>query len=98
MNNYSHIPVLRDEATPAAPDPSKTYEPTERERPAVKKQLDRFMARTPAPRLKVQKKAGVFETSLDHPDRMIGWLLFAEALGTCDTDFVNGLMNQVLNA
>ena len=36
--------------------------------------------------------------SLDHPDGFIGYALLTEALGTVDSDFVNGLLTQLGNA
>src|SRR5262249_49431202 len=49
------------------------------------------------PRIKVSQKKGT-AISLDHPDEVIGPVLLAEALGTVDGYFVNGLLAQLGNA
>ena len=38
------------------------------------------------------------EINLDHPDATVGEALLAEALGTTDLDFVEGLVRQIADA
>jgi hypothetical protein len=74
------------------------YQLTDKEKAAVKKVRDRVAAEPPTPRLKVSKSATVSEISLDHPDPSLGSLFLAEALGTANYDFMNGLLKQMANA
>ena len=80
------------------PDPDAgKYQPTAREQ-AV---LDKYKAQTAAektPRIKVSHDKKGTAISLDHPDELIGPVLLAEALGTVDGYFVNGLLAQLSNA
>jgi hypothetical protein len=46
--------------------------------------------------LKVVKEGKSETISLDHPDGSVARLLFAEALGTSDADFANGLLRQMV--
>ena len=62
----------------------------------MQKCLDRAAAQ-PAPRLKVTKNDGA-GINLDHPDAAVGQALLAEALGTADLDFVEGLVRQIADA
>lgn len=67
---------------------------SERERTTLKKQLDRMAAQTPAPRIKVPKeKPNTID--LDHSDYTVGRAILAEALGTADLDFVDGILEQL---
>ncbi len=70
------------------------YQPTEREQTVLGKHAKRLAAAAPAPRLKVDTESK--EIALDHPDEVIGGDLLAEALGTADADFANGIMNQLV--
>jgi hypothetical protein len=71
---------------------------TEKEKAAVKKHRDRVAAEPTTPRLKFSKSATASEISLDHPDPALGASLLAEALGTANYDFMNGLLKQIANA
>jgi hypothetical protein len=51
-----------------------------------------------APRLKVLNETEPVTISTDHPDPKLGDLMLAEALGTADNDFTNGLLRQLVNA
>ena len=88
---------VRDLSRPKKPDPNAgKYQPTAREQ-AV---LDKYKAQTAAentPRIKVSQIKGT-AISLDHPDELIGPALLTEALGTVDSDFLNGLLTQLINA
>jgi hypothetical protein len=69
------------------------YEPTPQERTAIDKYLNRKAANL-APRVKVQNK----KFAPDHPDKVVGYRLLMEALGTADLDFLSGLLSQLVNA
>jgi hypothetical protein len=73
------------------------YQPTERELAAVRKCVDRDAAQL-APRLKIRKNGAAATIELDHPDATVGAALLAEALGTADVDFVEGLVRQIADA
>jgi hypothetical protein len=73
------------------------YQPTERELAAVRRCLDRGAAQL-APRLKISKNGAAATIELDHPDAVVGAALLAEALGTVDSDFVDGLLRQIVDA
>ena len=83
----------KPEAEPEKP----RYQPTDRELAAMRKCLDRAYAQ-PAPRLKATKNGGATTVELDHPDATVGAALLAEALGTTDPDFVEGLLKQIVDA
>jgi hypothetical protein len=48
--------------------------------------------------MKVANSEKALAYSPHHPDMAIGWALLMEALGTADTDFVRGLLEQLANA
>jgi hypothetical protein len=75
---------------------AKPYEATQREREILKAYLIRRKSRKPAPGIKVTGKGG--QIDLDHKDPAIGQVLLMEALGTCEADFLNGLIRQLTNA
>lgn len=80
------------------PDTSKAKrEPTEQERTALRGYLDRRAAQ-PAPRIRVSKDGSTTTITPDHPDKTIGHVLLAEAIGTTDDDFLKGLLRQLGNA
>jgi|GEM_PF-5022546 hypothetical protein len=74
------------------------YQPTEQEQSALRRQVERLKAATPAPRLKVSSDSKAEVISLDHPDIMVGSRLLAEALGTADHDFAQGIVHQLAKA
>jgi hypothetical protein len=79
----------------AQPDAAKPqYELTPQQQTAVARYDARKAART-APRLKVEKEK---EFLPDHPDRIVGYELLMDALGTVEPDFLNGLLCQLTNA
>ena len=61
--------------------PKQSTEPTEREKTALRKQLDRMAAAPAAPRVKVAKDKEAPTISLDHPDQTVAFGLLKEALG-----------------
>ena len=83
---------------PAA-DPEKEYKPTPREAEAITTFLAASEARKPSARLKFKETpTGAFTFSNDHDEPKLGLVLLAQALGTTDLDFANGLMMQVAGA
>jgi len=49
------------------------------------------------PRLKAQMQDGKIAISNSHPDQMIGILMLAEALGTGNLDFANGIIDELVD-
>ena len=74
------------------------YQLTAREQTALAKHGTRMAAETPAPRMKVANGEKATTLSLHHPDKVVGYALLMEALGTADIDFVNGLLEQLAKA
>jgi hypothetical protein len=74
------------------------YQLTSQEQTALGKHLARRAAETPAPRMKVANGEKATTLLPHHPDKVVGYALLMEALGTADIDFVNGLLEQLANA
>jgi len=74
------------------------YEPTPHERAAAEAYFARKEKSLPSPRMKVSMKGDVATISPDHPDAGIGHLLLMKALGTTESDFIDGLLAQLANA
>ena len=87
----------RSKAAPSS-DLAKPYEPTQPERTSIEAYLTRKRERPPAPRMKVKDKKDGAHTMIDHPEPGVGLVLLMDALGTSDTDFLNGLLRQLVNA
>lgn len=83
---------------PEPPAGKAEYQPTEKEKTALRKQIDRIAASPQLPRVKVGKGENTPTIALDHPDDFIAGGVFKEALGTTSTDFTNGLINQLAKA
>jgi hypothetical protein len=80
-------------------DIAKPYEPTPSERETLKSYFARRDKRKPAPRMKVKADAkGVVNVEFHHPDRSIGQWLLMDAIGTADSEFMDGLLKQLVNA
>jgi hypothetical protein len=78
-----------------AADPAP-YTPTDRERQAAQRVLDRRARTAPAPRFKVAMAGDkVANISADHPEPAICHTLLADALGTGDYDLAGGLLTQI---
>jgi hypothetical protein len=60
--------------------------------------LDRRRRQKPLPRVKLSVSDGVGAISPDHADKATGVSLLMEALGTADSDFLSGLLQQLANA
>jgi len=80
---------------PVSGDPK--YRASAKEQAAVGKYLRRWETES-APRMKVLNEANGVKIVPDHPNAAIGQVLLAEALGTVDFDFLNGILNQLANA
>jgi hypothetical protein len=77
---------------------SVPYEPKPREQAAINAWRDRRRARAPSPSVKLTKKGDNTKVDFDHPDIGAGTILMMEALGTTSTDFMDGLVKQLVNA
>jgi hypothetical protein len=73
------------------------YRPSPNEQAALGKYLRR-RATESAARIKVLNGGTNVTITPDHPNKTIGQVLLAEALGTADDDFLKGLVNQLANA
>jgi hypothetical protein len=82
-----------------AADPGSPYTPTEVERQAAQRVLDRRAAKAPPPRFKVETPAAnIVNISADHPEPKICHTLLADTLGTGDYEFAGGLLTQLTDA
>jgi hypothetical protein len=77
-----------------AADPAPTT-PTDRERQAAQRVLERRARTAPAPKFKIESSNKVVTLSADHADPAICHTLLADALGTGDYDFAAGLLAQL---
>jgi hypothetical protein len=73
------------------------YEVTAAERTALKRYFARRAAK-PSVRLRVSKNGSDSTIGIDHPNKPVGQALLMEALATTDTDFLNGIVEQLANA
>jgi hypothetical protein len=60
--------------------------------------IQAYAARKPTPRLKVTPKGEGATVGCDHPEPAIGQLLLMQALGTTETDFIDGIVLQLVKA
>jgi hypothetical protein len=74
------------------------YEPKPREQAAINAWRDRQRVRAPSPSVKLTKKGDTTKVDFDHSDIGTGTILMMEALGTTSTDFMDGLVKQLVNA
>ncbi len=96
--NHRNAKRATAQRTPKRKAVTKPYEPTPQERAAMEAYLARKRETAPAPRMKVSEKRGVAHTMIDHPEPALGTVLLMDALGACDTDFLSGLLGQLVNA
>ncbi|MFZ1962940.1 MAG: hypothetical protein WAU78_05645 [Roseiarcus sp.] len=89
-------PAAAREAEPTAAPPK--YEATEGEKSALRDFFARRGKALHAPRLKVSKNGSNLVVGPDHPDETIGFMLLAQAFGSTDAAFVNGMIRQLVNA
>lgn len=88
--------VAQPESLPA--DTNKPYEPTERERAALQKQLARRRASLPRVKFKITQTArGECEMKIDHEHKGMGAALLQESFGTADWDVLDVLCVQLVN-
>jgi hypothetical protein len=79
-----------------AADPVPTYTPTDSERQAAQRVLDRRTRTPPAPKFKIEVTGDkIVNISADHADPAICHTLLADAMGTGDYDFAAGLLAQL---
>ncbi|CAJ0888171.1 hypothetical protein AMST5_03855 [freshwater sediment metagenome] len=71
------------------------YQLTAAEEAAFSRLERRRSRRHPAPRVKIAQGEDGATLTLEHERQDIGYRLLAEALGTADSDFLNGLLNQL---
>jgi hypothetical protein len=83
----------------ATTQPAPSYTPTDRERQAAKRVLERRQRMAPAPTFKIEASGDrVVRISADHPEPKICQTLLADALGTGDFEFASGLLTQLTDA
>jgi hypothetical protein len=77
--------------------PAKPYEPTQRDRDAVRAQVDRNQKDPPPPKVKFvwHEEDRVYGFCLDHPDPLPASLLLNQAIGAKDEAFGRGLVSQM---
>jgi hypothetical protein len=86
------------EAKKPAPNAAKPDDPrTEKEEAAAMRARDRFEAAPQAPRIKVSKDEAGIKISRDHPSRFMDYVLLSNAFGTANSDFMDGLLNQLVS-
>jgi hypothetical protein len=73
---------------------AKPYKPTEKEETVLRKFCERRDAEM-ATRVKISRADSAVNISVDHHDKTIGYALLAEALGTSNIDFIDGLVFQL---
>jgi len=76
---------------------AEPYKPTPRERETVDAYFARRESQKPPPRIKVGGNKDEARLQIDHPDVAIGHVLLMEALGTAQSDFMDGLIKQLVN-
>lgn len=82
-----------------APVPAAPYQPSPNEQTALASFAERREARKPRPdvRLTADAKTKLVNIDFDHADKATAQQLLMEALGTADTGFFIGLVNQLAN-
>jgi hypothetical protein len=71
---------------------------TSEEKAAVDRDRKRRSERLPAARIKLKSRENAVQFSYDHEDQKLAFTLLSDALATTDSDFVNGILLQLLNA
>jgi hypothetical protein len=88
--------ILASEAEAATAEVAPLYEPTPEENSALERFGTRTAEKPPAPRLKVEHNDGQLPSiRADHTDNAIGYLLLANAFGTTNLEFLDGLLSQI---
>jgi hypothetical protein len=78
-------------------DVAPAYELTKQERAAMERFHSRRASAPPAPSIKLSINNGVAKISVNHDDELIGSAMQFDALATVDTDFYDGILNQMVN-
>lgn len=84
-------------AATAQPAP-KAYEPTEHERRATQRVIDRREQRPPPPKFKVTYHGVTSAIQADHPEPACNSILLADVLRTDNSVFAEGMLSQIANA
>jgi hypothetical protein len=82
----------------AVVSPGSTYRPTEEEQAKLREHQARGAANLAPPIRLAVNAAGQPYIIYDHPSQTVGRALLAEALGTADNCFIDGLLLQLINA
>ncbi len=83
----------------ASPAPEKArYQQTVEERRATDRVRERMKGDAPAPRFKIENIKGTAQISADHEDPATALILLADAMGTGDMAFAEGLLYQLAKA
>ena len=77
---------------PVATLPDRTPEERAALAALAKKRLDGRRV----PTIKLSKKDGATQVSVNHPDQGIGHMLLMDALGTSDSEFFNGVLSNAI--
>ena len=77
---------------------ASTFKPTEREQSALRKFTERRDAELATQMKLVPNEIGGLTIETNHKDRDVGYALLAEALGTANIDFIDGLVRQLADA
>jgi hypothetical protein len=90
----------RTAVTRRKPEPAteaSKYKPTERELSAVRKFSEKRAVEL-ATRIKFSNENGRQRIAVDHQNVAVGYALLAEALGTANIDFIDGIIDQLAQA
>jgi hypothetical protein len=88
---------ITDDAEPGSAVITK-YQRKPEETAAVASITARQKARPPAPKLSIKADGACVTVGYDHPDNSTAGLLFANALGTTNDEFTDGIVSQLINA
>jgi len=92
------VAAMKPEKRKSAADQKAVYKPSERERLALLKQIERSKGEPTVPRIKVVTDGKVKKILPDHADAAVAGGLLLEALGTADADFAQGILEQLIRA
>lgn len=82
-----------------SPAPQKArYQQTVEERRATNRVRERMKGEAPTPRFKIEHVKGSAQISADHEDPATALILLADAMGTGDVAFAEGLLYQLAKA
>lgn len=90
------VAKTRKQAPP--PKPKKPYTPTEAEEAAIRRLRARHKWQAPTPRFKFSDVNGTASLGADHDDPATALILLADALGTGNMAFAEGLLLQLAKA